>query len=143
MGLYDALDGYAYEIDDDVFRVVKEIQDRFPTLKLMYLNEDTTVPISLRDAPYVIVDRDKTGNEYVVLRVWNLDRSVIDKLYQMQEATVADFDKAQAVEAAARKALADEKRAEGKDVMLHVFKNPKTTYTFKNKQGELIKVQDG
>ena len=129
MGLYDAMDGLAYEVDDDVFRVVREIQDRFPTLKLMYLNEDTTVPISLRDAPYVIVDRDKTGNEYVVLRVWNLNRSVIDKLYQMQETTVADFDKAQAVEAAARKALADEKRAEGKDVMLHVFKNPKTTYT--------------
>lgn len=147
MGEYMGLDGKFYDIEDHVASVVYELQERFPELKLQYLEPDPRTPIALRDPPYVIVENCADGVERVVKRVWQLDSRLIDELYAMRDLTVAQleakFQQEQAKARAAQKAEADLEREKAKDIAEHVFKSPKTSYTFKNDEGKLIKVTDG
>ncbi len=147
MQLYDTLSGVPVYMEEDVFRVVKEIQDRFPELSIKYLEDDPRKPISLRDAPYIIVENCLDGVERIVKRVWQLNSTLIDELYMMRNQTVKELetaiDKANAAVKKEKQTAFDEKRDAAKDVVKHVLKSPKTSYTFRNAEGELVKVTDG
>jgi hypothetical protein len=126
------------EIDDDLFNIVNEIRERFPDYRVKYLDPHKHSDIT--DAPYVITD----DYDNVVLTVWSLDKRVLDTLYQMRDVETlkkkVELDRL-AIEAK-KKANREAISEPAKDLMLHAFRSPKTTYTFKNSEGEIIKVSD-
>lgn len=130
--------GNQYEIETDVLNVYEEIRDRFPELKIKYLPPESG--FSVDDPPYIIVDVER---EHIVLRAWTLDRSIIEKLYQMQDA---DINKAvDLANQAARKELAkqfEEARAEPRDIVKHAISSPKGTYSFVNSEGDKVVISD-
>lgn len=131
--------GEIVEIDDDVMGVVSEIRDRWPDLTVQYLDPDRFP--DLTDTPYIIVDsqgRKVTG-------VWKLDRSIIDQLAlrdksarELLQLITREEEKAKKE----REAKKREDREEAKDVMLHVFKSPKGSYSFKNDYDEKVVIKD-
>ncbi len=137
MGLYMNQRGEIRDIDDDLLGIVTEIRERFD-VRVKYLDPDAHREIT--DAPYVITDQQ----DNVILTVWHLDRRVIDKLYQMQDIQQVqkNYELAQAANKAELARKAEEARAPAKDLMLRAFKSPKSTYTFRNDEGKLIKINN-
>lgn len=121
--------GEIVEVDDDVMGVVTEIRDRWPDLTVKYLDPDQHA--DLTDTPYIIVDSQ--GRK--VMGIWQLDRRVIDQLAlrdksarELHQLVTCEEEKARKEREAAKR----EDREEAKDIMLHVFKSPKGSYSFKN-----------
>lgn len=133
--------GELVEIEDDLLRIVEEIHFRFPSLRVKYL--DPNQHPDLTDSPYIVVDQ----NDNVVAKAWALDQRLLDQLMAAHSKSAKDLIKEdelrRAVLAAERKRVADERTAEAKDKMLHVFKSSKTSYTLPNAEGEIFKVSDG
>ena len=132
--------GHVVEIEDDVMGVVNEIHDRWPDLRVQYLDPERFP--DLADAPFQIVD--STG--YRVMQVWQLDRRVVDQLSlrdRSQRDLKALVDKEFERSKREKEAVEGSVRAEKKDVLNHIFRSPKGSYTFKNDQGETVKVSDG
>lgn len=77
-------DGSVAEIPGDMFRVVEEIQFRWPNLRVLYLNPERA---GVMDAPYKIVEMTKNGPMFV-MDVWELDQRVIERLHLANGANV-------------------------------------------------------
>lgn len=127
---------------DDVFRVVEQIRAYDPNLDVAYLDPDKG---SISDAPYVIVEHCRDGKTRLLFSVWQLDASVMDRIYA---ADTTKFDVEGAIDLAnakARKEIED-KRAEvfgeAKDVVKHIIANPKGTYSFPNTRDEVVTLRD-
>jgi hypothetical protein len=104
---YVIIAGQAFE--RDMLGVVGEIQYRWPNLRVQYLDPDSAK--GLVDAPYQIVERTRDGRERVVLQVWAMDQTVLDKLHMMDQANV-DVQKLYDDQVAKAKAERDAKKAE-------------------------------
>jgi len=131
--------GEIVEVDDDVMGIVSEIHDRWPDLTVRYLDPDRFP--DLTDSPYIIVDSQ--GRK--VMGVWELNRSVINQLAlrdksarELHQLVTREEEKAKKEREAAKR----EDREEAKDIMLHVFKSPKGTYSFKNDHDEKVVIDD-
>lgn len=133
------LHGASIEVESDLLDVVQEIRARWPYLAVRYLDPDAHREIT--DYPYIIVNQ--MGR--VVLGVWKLDRSVIERL-QMMESAAREVREQVDKELRRRQRELDQKwqdaRAERRDIMMHIFRSPKGSYTFKNDRDELVKVTD-
>src|SRR5215207_7258009 len=80
-----------------------------------------------------------------VMGVWELNRSVINQLALrdksarvLHQLVTREEEKAKKEREAAKR----EDREEAKDIMLHVFKSPKGTYSFKNDHDEKVVIDD-
>lgn len=129
------------QVEDDVMRVVNEIRDRWPDLRVMCLPPGAVPGID--EAPYRIVDEFGA----VVMNVWQLDQAVINSLH-MRDMPGKEleklFEKEQANLAQQRRAKKEEAREERKDIVSHVWKSPKGKYSFKEPtSGKKIVVEDG
>lgn len=132
--------GEIVEVDDDVMGVVSEIRDRWPDLTVQYLDPDKFP--ELTDTPYIIVDSQ--GRK--VMGVWQLDRRIIEQLALRDRSARELHQLVAREEERARKEREAEKqeaRGEAKDVMNHIFRSPKGSYTFKNDKDEIVKITDG
>jgi len=132
--------GHVVEIEDDVMGVVNEIHDRWPDLRVQYLDPERFP--DLADAPFQIVDSTGYGD----MQVWQLDRRVVDQLSlrdRSQRDLKALVDKEFERSKREKEAVEGSVRAEKKDVLNHIFRSPKGSYTFKNDRGETVKVSDG
>jgi len=143
---YVIIAGQAFE--RDMLGVVEEIQYRWPNLRVQYL--DPSRASGIVDAPYQIVERTQDGRERVVLQVWNMDRSVLDKLHMMDQANV-DVQKLYDDQVAKAQAEKDAKKAEEAGVnqdllatgMKHLSSG-KLRFTFRDEEsGDLKVVKNG
>lgn len=131
-------------VGQDVLRIVEWIQDYSPDLNVMYL-DPIRHDLAADDPPYLIVEKCPDGLTRVVLRCWQLDESVKAKIYA---ADSKRNDIQLTLEEHNRKAKLDrerrfsEVRQEHSDLIAHILKNPKTTYTFRNSKGQLIRLED-
>lgn len=143
---YVIIAGQAFE--RDMLGVVEEIQYRWPNLRVQFLNPDFAK--DLVDAPYQIVERTQDGRERIVLQVWNMDRSVLDKLHMMDQANV-DVQKLYDDQVAKAKAEKDAKKAEesgaNQDLLATGMKHlnsGKLRFTFRDEEsGDLKVVKNG
>lgn len=139
------IDGRWVAVEDDVANVVRTITETWPMLVIQVF-EGNPEP---GDAPYQIVER--LGNkDYPVMDVWELDYRVVERLHRLDRQrrgveTLDDIILRENNER--RKKLAEpweERKQLGEDLIVHMGKNPKTSYTFKDPDtGETHKVSDG
>lgn len=131
-------DGSMAQVPKTVMDIVNEIHDRWPELQVRY-----TESTDLDTAPFIIVD---IVREQVVLKVWELTSQTINMIHLMDSHNVdlQALFKAEEEKARKDKAYKDkEVREEKKDMLKHIFDSPKTSYKFKNDQGEIVEVSDG
>src|SRR5688572_14036852 len=132
---HDAIDheGNWVEVEDDVVRVVKEIERLYPELRVQYAADDgefTSV------APFRVVERTPTGDKEV-LRVWELDDRLLQLLHDAdtQKHGVAIIDKLDAQNAKVKAVANSEIRGWAElcaDIVMHMSRHQGGTYTFKN-----------
>lgn len=141
-------DGEWVQIDDDVAHIIQTIRELWPSLVVQVYECDDPVLVSPKTAPYQIVER-VGDRDFFVMDVWSLDNRVIEKLHMLDKQrrgiqTLEDI--VQQENAKRRQELKkpwEERKELGKDLMVHMAKNPKTSYTFKDPDsGDIHKVSD-
>lgn len=127
---------------NDVLRIVDKIRDYDPNLDVAYLDPDKG---SIADAPYAVFEWCPDGVPRLVLSVWELNDSVMDRIIA---ADTTKFDVQGAIDlnnARVRKEIEDRKKermGEAKDIVKHVVDSPKGTYSFPSTTGETVTLRD-
>ena len=142
---WDAIDrdGQWVEVEDDVVRVVKEIERRYPELRVQYAEVADQISV----APYRVVEHTE-GRDVEVFRCWALDDRLLEMLDQADVAKhgVEIMNKVDANNEAVRTTAATELRSWRElctDIITHMSRAQGGTYTFKNPHtDEIVKVTD-
>jgi hypothetical protein len=127
---------------EDVFRIVERIRAYDPNLDVAYLDPDKG---SISDAPYVIVEHCRDGVTRLLFSVWELNASVMDRIYAADTTKVDVQGAIDLANEKARKELTEKKKerfGEAKDITEHIIKNPKGTYSFPTAAGEIVTLRD-
>lgn len=137
--------GELAEVDDDLFGIVEEIRFRYPNLRVQFADPSRC---GVEDPPYRIVERTAKG-DVQVLAVWNLDRTVLDKL-QLMDSHNVDIEKLIADTNAKIKKekeyKAEQSNLEGADLLTSIqthFNKGKLKFEYDNGTEKRIVREDG
>lgn len=126
-------------VERDALRVVEAIKDYDPDLEVLCLDPNQA---GINEAPFVICERRKTDGALVrIMEAWSLDDRVLERIRLSDTARQNVLDDLVKKEEQRRLDLAkkaEEDSAENKDLVEHIVKNKKTSYTFKNDNDELV-----
>jgi hypothetical protein len=134
--------GRGVQVESDVLGIVEEIRRRFPVLDVQFLDPQRFE--ELTDAPYRIIEHCADGFDRVVFTTWTLDRRVIDRIHEADTLRGSILDRIDANNNHLRKGEKQrfqERLAEAHDIAVHALK-ARTTYSFKNSEGEKITLRD-
>lgn len=124
-------------VERDVLRVAEKIMRHSPNLKVKYLDPDRAA--GLFDAPYIITEMCRDGQERVLMSVWQLDDSVYDRvvmgdlsLMRSPEDLLEKIDKNNEAVRQAEKQKQREKNEAIMEMVADVIASPKDTYSATN-----------
>lgn len=119
-------------VERDVYGIVERIRAYDPHLDVKYLDPANS-NASVGDAPYIIFERCPDGIERQVMRVWTLDASVLERIYdcdtQKKDILKVLDRNNNAVRLGAKRKFREENE-DVRDVLTHVLKSMKTRYSF-------------
>jgi hypothetical protein len=131
-----------YVVQKDVLHIIESVRNYDPNLDVLYLDPDRA---GLFDAPWIVVENCPDGMVRKVFEVWELNDSVMERLFNADTKRVdvlLNLDAANSRAKAESDSRYAEKRAEASDKFAHLLANPKTTYSLPNSEGEVIKIDD-
>lgn len=131
-------------VEKDALRIAEKIKDYDPDLIL--ITADPNDPeVSFTSAPFLVL-KDKGNGVYErVLEAWKLDDQILERLW------LSDGAKNNQLEILAKMELAkkaeetrqwEEKRGANKELATSIISSPQSSYKFKNKEGDLIKLHE-
>ena len=129
-------------VEADVLNIVEKIRAYDIHLSVKYCDPARADP---DDPPYKIVELCPDGIERVVFGVWNLDETVLERLYQADNARTNVLVDIHGNNLLAKKAMERRYREvclEDQDIITHYLKSPKGRYSFKNRNDDLIVIDD-
>lgn len=119
-------------VSDDVLGVVKRLQEYDENIVVQFADP---AKCDITDAPYRIMELCPDGMLRVIMEVWKLDNTVLERLYALDTQkwdVLQRIDKAnQAVTLGEKRRYQDEVRALS-EMAGDVLKSPKDTYTATN-----------
>jgi len=119
-------------VSDDVLGVVRRLQEYDENIVVQFADPDQA---DFTDAPYRIMERCPDQQLRVIMEVWKLDASVLERLYALDTQkldVLARIDKAnQAIVLGEKRRYQDETRALS-EMAADVLRSPKDTYTATN-----------
>lgn len=128
-------------IEEDVLRIAERILEYDPNLRLKFL----AYPESLHDAPYGLFELCPDGNERLVFYIWELDERVLQRLQSadtFRHDIQARLDRTNELARRDQKQRFIDTRLEEKDVVEHYLRSRKGRWSFKNKRGDKITLDD-
>jgi hypothetical protein len=130
-------------IERDVYEIGKELQEIDENLFIIGVDPDQA---DFTDAPYIIAELCPDGQYRRIFEVWQLDRSVIDRVraadtHANDIQAHLDYINAKAKHEAAQRFK--EKQLEYRDIGVGVLKNRKSTYTYRDPDtSDLVKIYE-
>lgn len=137
---YVVIDGQI--VETDALRIAEKIHDYDHNLNLICADPDTA---SFSTAPFMVVCRNTDGSYYCVLEAWQLDDRILERLYNSDQRKSNVMDKLESAEARHRKLKEDrykERVGDGLEMGITALKSGKSTYSFKNEDGEHVEMRD-
>lgn len=125
---------------EDNLKIVKEIYDRWPNVRVKCLDPDQFP--DLTDKPYLITEICQDGQERIIFGVDELDQRVIDHLYKIDQVNINPLESLDEIAAKAQKekeAKEEEDRAARVDLITvgtKHFSRGKLKFKFTNEDGE-------
>lgn len=135
--------GRGVQVERDVLGVVEEIRRLWPVLDVQFLDPGRFE--ELTDAPYRVIEKCKDGFDRVVLTAWTLDKSILERIWAADNLRGSVLDRIDANNNHLRdgeKQRFKERLAEAADLAQHILNNPKTSYSFRNTEGERLVLED-
>lgn len=128
-------------VERDALHIAEKVHEYDPNLRIQYLESAPRFD----EPPFQIVEHCKDGIDRVVFGFWEMNDTVIERLYK---ADTQAFDIDARLTKQNVKAREDEKQRyrekaeEAIEIAVDVLKSPKSTYTFKDPEtGEKTKFQ--
>lgn len=131
-------------VDQDVLGIVEWIRDYSDSLDVVYLDPNR-FDLSPSDPPYKVIETCYDGQTRVVMSCWTLDNRVKERIIAADSQRTDILAALDVNNGAVRKAQEQAFRdsmAEAADMTKHLLLNPKTTYRFRNDDGELLTIED-
>lgn len=116
-------------VEDDVLGIVKAIQLYDSNLVVQFADPDRA---EFFDAPYRIVEVCPDGFRRVVLTCWKLDKTILERLFaadNKKHDVLLSLEGKNLLAKREQQRRYEEQRGLAKDIIIHVLKSPKTTYT--------------
>jgi len=131
-------------VEKDALNIVDKLRAYDDNLDILYLSPDRADG-EVNEAPYIIVEKCRDGYWRRVFEVWTLDEKVLERIYNadttrhdlmaVMDGRVVDLKKE-------RNQRFKEQLAESTDIYAHLLKNPTTSYSFPNADGQIVKMDD-
>jgi hypothetical protein len=131
-------------VEQDVLGIVEWIRDYDERLDILCL-DPSDLNCSPSDPPYIIVEHCSDGQIRIIMRCWTLDERVKTAIIAadtQRTDVLAAMDKQNQRAREAQERQFQDSLVEAHDLALHIFRNPKTTYRFRNIDGELLTLED-
>ena len=130
-------------VESDVLNIVEKIRDYDPNLRVKYIDPMLADP---EDPPYRITELCPDGMERVVFGVWNLNETVLERLYQADNARTNVFLDIHGNNLLAKKEQERryiETRLEEQDIIASYLRSPKGKFSFRRKEDDaLVTIDD-
>lgn len=126
-------------VENDVFDIANRVTEYDPNLRLQYCDPEQADP---GDAPYRLMEICPDGIMRKVMDIWTLDASVLERIYASdtrKRDILLSIDQKNLVAKKDEKRRYKEMMDEAKDMLLHVVRSHKSTYTIKDGE-KVIKV---
>jgi hypothetical protein len=131
-------------VEADVLDIVEWIRNYHPNLDVVYL-DPTRFDLSIDDPPYKVIERCNDGMTRVVFSCWTLDNRVKERIIAadtQHSDILGSMEKTEQALKNDKKRRFKDEMAEAHDLAAHLLRNPKTSYTFHDSDGDLITVED-
>lgn len=132
-------------VEKDALNIVEKLKEYDPDLDVMCA--DPMDPrINFATAPFIIIRRREDGTHERIMEAWELDDRILERvfaadcikgdnpldlLFQMEAKKKAEND-----------AAWREKADAAAELSLAVIKDPKSSYTFRNKEGDKVAIHE-
>lgn len=130
-------------VEADVLNVVEKIRDYDSNLNVKYCDPALADPT---DPPYKIVELCPDGMERVVFGVWELNETVLERLYAADNSRTNVLLDIHGNNLLAQKELDrryQEVRAEDRDILTSYLRSPKGRYSFRRREDDaLVTIDD-
>jgi hypothetical protein len=127
-------------VERDALRIAEAIRDYDPNLVLLCIDPDSNPGIT--EEPFVVAEKDSSGNLHPVLRSWVLDDTILERIWLADQHKVNGWEQLLKLEENQKKAEQrryQEKRDEAKDITGHVIATRKSKYTVRDSNtGDMI-----
>lgn len=131
-------------VEQDALRVAKAINDYDPNLEVICLDPNRP-GVKVTSSPFMVVQRMPNGTYQKVLEAWELDDRLIERIWAADQHRNNQIQTLEQMERAGRES-ADKRYREALDmsneIALAVLKSGQSAYSFKNKEGDKVKLSD-
>ncbi len=134
--------GNGVAVESDALRVAQKVNEYDSNLVIKCLVSSANNP---SQAPYALFEKCPDGIDRKVFDIWTLDDRVLERIYAADTRKLDVLGALDRHNSGIRREMDrkyQERKAETSDLIVHMLKNPKTSYTFKNKEGETVKIDD-
>lgn len=131
-------------VERDALYIAEKLQDYDPDLVVLCLDPEN-LHAQFTDAPFVVCRRLPNGQYQRVLEAWKLDDTVLERVYLADSHRNNQLDLLVKMEEQKKreKEAADKAKMDENHLMLAAaIRNPKSTFTFKNDEGEKVTVHE-
>lgn len=129
-------------VERDVLNIVEKIRNYDSNLLVKYVDPNR---INLGDAPYRITERCPDGMERLIMEVWKLDETVLDRIMAADNSrnnVLLSIDSANLLAEKIQKRRYEEICLEDQDLMTSYLKSPKGKYSFRRRKDEALVIID-
>ncbi len=131
-------------VERDAHNIAVKIKEYDEDLELICLDPDSE-SVTFASAPFLVIRRTADGTYERVLEAWELDDRIIERIWAADGTKNNVLDKLVAMERANKKKEEDawnEKKWAKHELFAGAMANPKSSFTFKNEAGEVVKISD-
>jgi len=129
-------------VERDALHIAERIKEYDEDLEIMCVDPDLS---DINDAPFVICWRRPNGTLVKVFEAWQLDNTILERVALADQYRYDAFDRVTTLEEAAKKLKEDRYRdmqLENQEVVAAAVKNLKSSFSFKNKEGDKVTIHD-
>lgn len=126
-------------VERDVLNIVEKIREYDSNLVVKCCTEAT----ALSAAPYALYEKCRDGYERFVFDIWELDERVLERIHaadNMKNSVLVDIDGNNLIVKKAENQRYKEKLAQAQDVIESYLKSPKSSFSFKNENEQLVTI---
>ena len=131
-------------VEKDAYEIAKRIKEYDSNLELICLDPDDP-EVKITSSPFMIVWRNPHGVYEKVLEAWELDARILERLYNADQQKTDQLATIEQWEAQIKKqneSRYKEEMGSNNEMLEAVVRNQKSSFTFKDKQGDLVKIND-
>jgi hypothetical protein len=131
-------------VEQDALRVAQAIHDYDENLEIACLDPDMP-GVKCTSAPFFVMQRMANGTYQKVMEAWTLDDRLIERIWAADQHRNNQVQTLEQMERAAKESADKRYREtldEAKELALDILVSKQSGYSFKNKQGDKIKLSE-